>query len=66
MFGVVGWLKYRATKDINKINNTQGEKVFQRSFYDHVIRNRDDYEAIVKYIHENPECWYYDELYSEG
>ena len=57
-----------ASKDriesINKINNTLGEKVFQRSFHDHVVRNREDYEAIEKYICENPERWYYDELYS--
>ena len=35
------------------------EKLFQRSFYDHVIRNREDYEEHVKYIYENPMRWYY-------
>ena len=40
-------------------------KLFQTSFYEHVIRGRDDYDKIVKYIYENPICWYYDELYIE-
>ena len=38
--------------------------VFQRSFYDHIIRNKKDYDEIVKYIYDNPANWYYDELYS--
>ncbi len=41
------------------------KQIWQRSFYDHVIRNCDDYNEIVKYIHENPMRWYYDELYTE-
>ena len=39
-------------------------KLFQTSFYDHVIRDREDYEKHVKYIWENPDRWYYDELYT--
>ncbi len=34
-------------------------KMFQTSFYDHVIRNRADYEEHVKYIYENPMQLYY-------
>lgn len=62
---VIGWLKYQATKDINKLRNSMGEKIFQRSFHDHVIRGREDYDGIVKYICENPMNWRFDELYSE-
>ena len=40
-------------------------KLFQTSFYEHIIRGRDDYEEIVKYIYENPTRWHYDELYTE-
>ena len=46
-------------------NKDCGQNIWQRGFYDHVIRNRDDYEKIKKYIYENPMCWYYDELYTE-
>jgi REP element-mobilizing transposase RayT len=41
------------------------EKLFQTSFYEHVIRGRDDYDKIRRYIYENPMHWYYDELYAE-
>ena len=42
-----------------------GVSIWQKSFHDHVIRNRQDYEEHVKYIFENPMRWYYDELYVE-
>ena len=41
------------------------KQIWQRSFYDHVIRNREDYDEIYKYISENPSRWYYDELHQE-
>ena len=34
------------------------EKVFQRSYYDHIIRDHEDYEAVKLYIAENPKNWY--------
>ena len=40
-------------------------KLFQTSFYEHIIRGREDYEKIVKYIYENTIRWYHDELYTE-
>ncbi len=47
-------------------NKEYGENIWQRGFYDHVIRNKQDYEEHIKYIHENPIRWHYYELYSEG
>ena len=35
------------------------EKLFQRSFAEHIIRNKDDYETRKKYIYENPTRWHY-------
>ena len=46
-------------------NKEYGGNIWQRGFYDHVIRGRKDYEEIAKYIYENPVRWYYDELYTE-
>ena len=63
---IMGWLKYQTTKEINKMQGTVGEKVFQRSFYDHIIRDREDYEEHLRYIRDNPAQWYCDELYAEG
>ncbi len=44
-------------------NREIGENIFQRSYHDHVIRNKQDYEQISKYIYENPTNWKTDELY---
>ena len=46
-------------------NKELGNNIFQRGYIDHIIRNRKDYEEHVRYIHENPMRWYYDELYTE-
>ena len=46
-------------------NKEYSENIWQRSFYDHVIRNRDDYNEIYKYIYENPMKWQFDQLYAE-
>ena len=62
---IVGWLKYQSTKEINQLRGSSGDKIFQRSFFDHIVRNRDDYDEIFKYICENPTRWRYDKLYAE-
>ena len=41
------------------------KQIWQRGFYDHVIRDGRDYEEISKYIYENPLKWELDELYTE-
>ena len=46
-------------------NKEYGKNIWQKYFHDHIIRNRKDYEEHIKYIHENPANWYYDELYDE-
>ena len=46
-------------------NKEYGENIWQRHFHDHIIRSREDYEEHLRYIHENPTRWYYDELYTE-
>ena len=40
-----------------------GVSIWQRSFYDHVIRNKEDYLHIWKYIDDNPAKWAEDEYY---
>ncbi|MBR4866759.1 MAG: transposase, partial [Clostridia bacterium] len=50
-------LKTLVTKEI-------GKPIFQRSFYDHVIRNDQDYREIWEYIENNPMKWNLDRFYS--
>ncbi len=44
--------------------NIEKVSVFQRSYYDHIIRNERDYLEILQYIENNPLKWELDELYS--
>ena len=60
---VVGCIKMNASKAIHK--HSPNIPIWQRGFYDHVIRNRADYEMIAKYIDETPLRWELDKLYSE-
>ena len=41
------------------------DKLFQTSFYEHVIRGQADYDDIAEYIANNPKQWELDELYSK-
>lgn len=55
--------KSLTTKECKK--NGWNGKLFQTSFYEHIIRGRKDGEKIIEYIYENPMRWYFDELYAE-
>ncbi len=46
-------------------NKEYGRNIWQAHFYDHVIRDKQDYDIRIKYIYENPIRWYYDELYAK-
>jgi REP element-mobilizing transposase RayT len=54
----VGQMKRYVSKKI-------GATIWQRSFHDHIIRDKNDYEKIAKYICENPVKWQYDCFYTE-
>ena len=41
------------------------DKLFQASFYEHVIRGYEDYNEIAEYIMNNPKRWEMDKLYSK-
>lgn len=42
-----------------------GASIWQKSYVEHVIRNKKDYEIRSNYIRENPLRWHCDELYAE-
>ncbi len=42
-----------------------GKSIWQRSFYDHVIRGEKDYIEIVEYIQNNPAKWIEDDYYTK-
>jgi len=60
--GVMDWFKTMTTNEYirgvknNNWNRFEG-KLWQRNYYDHIIRNGSDYERISSYIIENAERW---------
>lgn len=52
---VIGQYKMAVTKNIHCVN--PNIIVWQRSFYDHIIRNQHSYEKIWQYISDNPRKW---------
>jgi REP element-mobilizing transposase RayT len=46
-------------------NKEYGCDIWQRGFYDHIIRNQEDFEKHIDYICNNPIKWEFDKLYSE-
>lgn len=65
LMSVIGWLKYQITKDVRESMRSVDFPLFQRSFYDHIVRNQDDYERIAKYMYENPVMWREDRFFSK-
>jgi len=46
-------------------NKEYGKNIWQARAHDHIIRNLQDYEEHIRYIHENPMNWRFDELYGK-
>ena len=52
---VVGYLKMNAAREINRLRGTPGQTVWQRGYYDHILRDDRDYDALTEYILTNPQ-----------
>ena len=48
------------TRKINQIRKTPGAKLWQRNYYEHIIRNENELDRIREYILNNPLQWEYD------
>lgn len=54
---VIGFYKMNTAKAINIANDTRGTPVWQRNYYEHIIRNEGSLNRIRRYIQENPTKW---------
>ena len=54
---VIQNFKSISTRKINKFQQTPGNKIWQRGYYERVIRNERELNAIRKYIQANPYNW---------
>jgi putative transposase len=59
--GLIGAFKTVSTKKINLLRGTEGSIIWQRNYYDHIIRNQHDLELTWQYIEANPGRWAEDE-----
>ncbi len=54
---IIAAFKRASTKAINELRGTRGDGVWQRSFFDRIIRNDHELGLARKYIVENPINW---------
>ena len=59
---VIGGLKRYVTKEYNT-NRINKREIWQKSFYEHIVRNEKEYYSILEYIIYNPLKWKLDEYY---
>lgn len=57
---ILGQIKSITTKRINLMRRTPQEPVWQRNFYEHIIRTQQALDKIREYILTNPERWPFD------
>ena len=55
--------KAAVTKKINILRQTPGAVVWQRNYYEHIIRDEKELNRIQKYIIDNPAKWQNDKYY---
>jgi putative transposase len=54
---IMAQFKSIVTKRINGLQNVSGRPVWQRNYYEHIIRNERDMDRITRYIEANPLRW---------
>ena len=51
---ILGSFKSITTIETNRLLGTPGQKLWQRSAYEHILRNQQDFDEAAGYIAENP------------
>jgi len=54
---IVQSYKSAVARRINKVQNSSGVPIWQRNYYEHIIRDQRDLEKTQKYILANPLNW---------
>jgi REP element-mobilizing transposase RayT len=60
---IIGRFKMQSAKEINLLQKTSGQPVWQRNYFEHIIRNENFYIKIAEYIINNPLKWEEDKYY---
>ncbi len=62
---LVGRFKMIAAKQVNLLRDGIGIPVWQRNYYEHIVRDETSYLKIVEYIQTNPQKWVEDRYYPD-
>jgi putative transposase len=54
---VIGRFKTRSARRINERRNAMGIPLWQRDYYEHIVRDEEDLSRIRQYIVDNPVKW---------
>ena len=60
---IIRGFKTFSSRQINQLRGTAGAPVWQRNYYEHVVRGEGDLDVIRRYIAENPLKWAEDPEY---
>jgi len=63
---IVRAFKTFSARSINGTRNSSGVPVWQRNYYEHVIRDDADYSRIAEYVATNPQRWIEDTLHPDN
>ncbi len=63
---LIAGFKSTVTKQINILRDALGTPVWQRNYYEHIIRDRDALEKIRQYVINNPNSWETDQLHHQN
>jgi REP element-mobilizing transposase RayT len=63
---IVRSFKSAVTKRVHDLGLLSQEKIWQRGYYEHIIRDEQDYQKIYEYIEANPINWSLDEENKTG
>jgi REP element-mobilizing transposase RayT len=58
---LVRGFKGAAARRIRELWRDPQANVWQRNYYEYVVRNAREYDAICRYMQENPQRWEFDE-----
>ncbi len=63
---ILGFFKYQSTVAVNQLRGTPGTKLWQRNYYEHIVRTDRSHGRIREYIATNPERWSADRENPDG
>lgn len=62
---IIRGFKTFSARRINQIYKAKGTSVWQRNYYEHIIRNAISHQKIRHYIQNNPQSWQVDQLHPD-